>query len=112
MMTPLIRPFAPEEAIGVLAIFCLTAVAIVALVNRHKRQSQRDDMEATLKMEMISRGMSAGDIKQVLESRMGVSKGSLFVNLENAGAGLVRQTVEHALDLEEMVKERKAKRVS
>ena len=36
-------------------------------------------MEATLKMEMINRGMSAGDIKQVLECEMGGSKTNPFV---------------------------------
>ena len=85
------HPFAPEEVIGLAVLACVTAVVIIALINRHKRQSLRDDMEATLKMEMIQRGMSAGDIKQVLETRMSESKGPMVANLEDAGAGLVHR---------------------
>lgn len=57
------------------------AVAITKVVVVHMRRSQLDEMEATLKMEMINRGMSAGDIKQVLESRMGGSKSNPFVEM-------------------------------
>ncbi|MGD9719708.1 MAG: hypothetical protein AB7O59_00645 [Pirellulales bacterium] len=46
-------------------------VVLTALLTGHYRQLQRDDMEATLKMEMIQRGMSAAEIEQVLAARMG-----------------------------------------
>ncbi len=57
------------------------AVAITKVVSAHMRKTQLDEMEATLKMEMIQRGMSAGDIKQVLEARMGGSKANPFLEL-------------------------------
>ena len=56
--------------VGVVAIFGGISVAITAVVANHFRKKQLDDMEATLKMEMIERGMSAADIRQVLEARM------------------------------------------
>ncbi len=46
-------------------------IAITALLTSHHRQLQRDDMEATLKMEMIQRGMPADEIERVLAARMG-----------------------------------------
>jgi hypothetical protein len=57
------------------------SVAITKVVAAHMRKSQLDEMEATLKMEMIQRGMSAGDIKQVLEAKMGGSKTNPFVEM-------------------------------
>lgn len=56
--------------LGGLIFGCTTVVAV------YKRRVQLDEMEATLKMEMIQRGMSAGEIKQVLEAKMGASKSS------------------------------------
>jgi hypothetical protein len=64
------RPFSPDEVIGLLMMACGTAVAIIALITAHKRRAQRDDMEATLKMEMIERGMAADEIERVLAARM------------------------------------------
>ncbi len=62
--------------VGVVAILGGVAVAITAVVSAHRRRMQLDEMEATLKMEMIQRGMSAEEIARVLESRMGASKTS------------------------------------
>ncbi len=47
------------------------AIAMTAILTGHSRQMQRDDMEATLKMEMIQRGMAAEEIERVLAARMG-----------------------------------------
>jgi hypothetical protein len=55
-------------AIPVLSI--LAAVMTIVLTG-HYRKLQRDDMEATLKMEMIQRGMSAEEIERVLAARLG-----------------------------------------
>jgi hypothetical protein len=85
-------------------------VALTKLVSDHFRKVQRDDMEATLKMEMIQRGMAAADIKQVLEAKMGDSKSLSLEDLGDAGFGLVGRAVEHALDLEELVRQKKAKK--
>ncbi len=40
----------------------------IAIVTNHQRGVQRDEMDASLKMEMISRGMSADDIVKVLST--------------------------------------------
>jgi len=62
--------------VGLVAIVGGIGVALTKVVSNHFRRSRLDDMEATLKLEMIQRGMSAADIKQVLEAKMG-AKGSL-----------------------------------
>jgi hypothetical protein len=49
-------------------------IAMTAIITDYRRKSQRDDMEATLKMEMIQRGMSAEDIERVLAARFGNSR--------------------------------------
>ena len=56
--------------VGVIAILGGITIAITKVVSDHFRKSQINEMEATLKMEMIQRGMSALDIKQVLEVKM------------------------------------------
>jgi hypothetical protein len=40
----------------------------IAIVTGYYRDVQRDEMDATLKMEMIQRGMSADEIAKVLET--------------------------------------------
>lgn len=56
--------------VGVVAILGGVAVAITAVVSAHRRRMQLDEMEATLKMEMIQRGMSAEEIERVLAAGM------------------------------------------
>jgi uncharacterized membrane protein YcjF (UPF0283 family) len=56
--------------VGVIAIIGGISVVITKVVSAHYRKSQLDEMEATLKLEMVQRGMSAGEIKQVLEANM------------------------------------------
>lgn len=62
----------PIEAIlGITIPFTAGVVVLLTfIVTHHVRRMQRDDMEATLKMEMIERGMSAEDIERVLAARM------------------------------------------
>jgi hypothetical protein len=43
--------------------------AAIALITDHIRRSQQAEIDATLKQGMIERGMSAADIKTVLEAR-------------------------------------------
>jgi hypothetical protein len=62
--------------LGLMGIVGGITVAITKVVAAHYRRTQLDEMEATLKMEMIQRGMSAVEIKQVLEARMGSSRPS------------------------------------
>lgn len=56
--------------LGLVAIVgvIITTTAIIYAV--YKRKTQLDDMEATIKMEMIQRGMSADEIARVLEVKM------------------------------------------
>jgi hypothetical protein len=60
--------------VGVVGIIGGISVAITKVVSSHYRRTQLNEMEATLKMEMIQRGMSAAEIKQVLEARMDSAK--------------------------------------
>ena len=57
--------------VGVIAILGGVTVAITKVVSSHYRRTQRDEMEATLKMEMVQRGMSADEIARVLEAQDG-----------------------------------------
>jgi hypothetical protein len=66
--------FPLEAVLGITLPFLTGAiVAVTLIVSSYRRKMQRDDMEATLKMEMIERGMSAEDIERVLAARIGPS---------------------------------------
>jgi hypothetical protein len=63
------HPLRAEELFAAFLLVCIvsgTVVRVTKAVLNHKRQTVLDDMEATLKMEMIERGMSADDIAKVL----------------------------------------------
>jgi hypothetical protein len=79
------RPFSPDEVIGLLMMACGTAVAIIALITAHKRRAQRDDMEATLKIEMIERGMSADEVERVLAAKMAPPVKTSSCNRQSSG---------------------------
>lgn len=63
--------------LGAFAILGGITVAITLVVSSHYRRKMRDDMEATLKMEMIQRGMSADEITKVLGARMSTNRPTL-----------------------------------
>ena len=71
-MTPLFASVS-DEVLIVIAIPLVGGVliAITAILTDAYRKMQRDDMAATLKMEMIQRGMSPEDVERVLAARMG-----------------------------------------
>ena len=46
-------------------------IAIIAIITDQRRKMQRDDMEATLKMEMIERNYKAEEIERILAARFG-----------------------------------------
>jgi hypothetical protein len=72
--------------IGLVAVVG-TFVVLFSLISAiHRRRSQLDDMEATLKMEMIERGMTAEDIERVLRARMGNSDRKSLTMLFDAAA--------------------------
>ena len=79
--------------LGMIGLVGGITVAITKVVAAHFRRTQLDEMEATLKMEMIQRGMSAGEIKQVLEARMGSSRSSTLDELVRSWSGLSKSSV-------------------
>src|SRR4249920_50350 len=79
--------------LGLMGLIGGITVAITKVVAAHFRRTQLDEMEATLKMEMIQRGMSAGEIKQVLEARMGSSRSSTLGELVRSWTGLPKPSV-------------------
>ena len=62
--------------LGLIAVLGGLTLGFAVLVAVYRRRVQLDDMEATLKMEMIQRGMSAEDIAKVLEARVGAKRPS------------------------------------
>lgn len=64
--------FPIEAVLGIcMPMLVMVIVGVTLIIAINKRKMQRDDMEATLKMEMIQRGMSAEDIERVLAARIG-----------------------------------------
>jgi hypothetical protein len=62
------------DFVGVIVLVAVAGgliTGIVAVVTSYYRDSQRDEMDATLKMEMIQRGMSADEIEKVLKANSG-----------------------------------------
>ena len=72
-MMPLLVALGDEEVLLIIGtpIVGGLVLALTAIITGHLRRSQRDDMEATLKMEMIQRGMSVDEIERVLAARIG-----------------------------------------
>lgn len=70
MFVPLLASI-PDELLVFLAVPIVGAViiAVTAILAGTYRKMQRDDMNATLKMEMIQRGMSADEIERVLRAK-------------------------------------------
>lgn len=62
-----------DPAIGILLAIFIPAgiIGIVAIVGSFWVGARRTELEASLKLEMISRGMSAEDIERVLQARLG-----------------------------------------
>jgi hypothetical protein len=56
--------------VSVVGIVGVTTYSIIKSALTHFRQRQNDEMEATLKLEMIQRGMTADQIEQVIGARM------------------------------------------
>jgi len=54
-----------------LVFACITVVSVVPTVAYYWHKVRKAELEASLKHEMIERGMSAADIKQVLEASQG-----------------------------------------
>ncbi len=66
------HPLRSEELFAAFLLVCVVGGVVVKVtksVLAHQRRTQLDDMEATLKMEMIQRGMSAEEIVKVLQAK-------------------------------------------
>ena len=76
MFTPLIANI-PDEIVILISIPIVGGIliAITAILSDTYRKMQRDDMAATLKMEMIQRGMSAEEIERILAARLSAPAG-------------------------------------
>jgi hypothetical protein len=60
--------------LGLVGLLGGLGLGLAKIMSGHYRKVQLDEMEATLKMEMIQRGMSADEIAKVLEARMSSAK--------------------------------------
>jgi hypothetical protein len=58
----------PWLLVCILAAIVIVGCTAIALVTDYLRKSHQAEIDASLKHEMLSRGMSAADIKTVLES--------------------------------------------
>ena len=67
-----------RDWVPLLGIVCSAIVAVVWVIAFYYRAVQVADMDTSLKMEMIQRGMSAEEITKVLEAKMGSSKSLWF----------------------------------
>ena len=66
------QPMTNAEWVSILmlvSIACGSAVTIAGIVTGYYRRTQLDEIEATLKLEMIHRGMAPDEIKKVLQAR-------------------------------------------
>jgi hypothetical protein len=82
-------------ALGLIAVLGGLALGFAALVAVYKRRVQLDEMEATLKLEMIQRGMSADEIARVLEAKIGSTKRDSFAELFGGFSTLRRSRLWH-----------------
>ncbi|HEX3726786.1 MAG TPA: hypothetical protein VHV08_11115 [Pirellulales bacterium] len=68
------QPLHIEEWIALVVLVTIAGglvVGAIAIITEHYRHVQRDEMDATLKMEMLQRGMSADEIVTVLSAVSG-----------------------------------------
>jgi hypothetical protein len=70
-MAPLLAVVSEDIFFVAIPVLSILAAVMTIVLTGHYRKLQRDDMEATLKMEMIQRGMSADEIERVLGARLG-----------------------------------------
>jgi hypothetical protein len=77
--------------LGLVSILGTIAVALSIVSAVYRRRTQLDDMEATLKMEMVQRGMPGEEIERILKARMGSSdRKSLAALFDAASASKAR----------------------
>jgi hypothetical protein len=67
--------------LGLIATLGGIGVAITKVIATYYRKVQLDEMETTLKLEMIQRGMSADEITRVLEVKMGGNQSRSLADL-------------------------------
>jgi hypothetical protein len=67
-MTELLSKFNGGEIIGIVAVGGSMLVGIVAVIMGSWLESRKAEIAATLKQDMINRGMSAEDIRTVVDA--------------------------------------------
>jgi hypothetical protein len=67
-MTNLLTRFEPGQLIGLVAVAGGLLCAVVAIVADYWHKIRRAETEAALKQDMLNRGMSAEEIRTVLEA--------------------------------------------
>jgi cytochrome c-type biogenesis protein CcmH/NrfF len=90
-MIPILAITEAETNILIVAMPVLSAAVVLMtlILTHYRRRMQRDDMEATLKMEMIQRGMSADDIEKVLAARIGSVRRPTKTGVSGFAAGAI-----------------------
>ena len=72
-LTQMIDRMDPQAFFALLIPLCAVGgtviVGIVALITKHLRSVRQREIDATLKQEMIARGMSADEIERVLAAK-------------------------------------------
>ncbi len=73
-MVELLSKFEPGEIIGLVAVGGAMVCGLVAIIMGIWLEHRRTEITARLKQEMLERGMSAEDIRTVLEAGTGLSR--------------------------------------
>jgi hypothetical protein len=67
-MNELFSRFEPGELIGLVAVVGGLLCGIVAIVTRFLHENRKAEINAALKQDMLNRGMTADDIRLVLDT--------------------------------------------
>jgi hypothetical protein len=84
------QPINVGEWIAIIVLVSIVGglvVGAIAIITEHYRHVQRDEMDATLKMEMLQRGMSAEEIVEVLSATSGVPNPAEMAQWSEHAAG-------------------------
>jgi hypothetical protein len=68
-MTDLFSSWSARDLIGLVSVVCGSLIAITAILASHWRGVRQAELEASLKHELVERGMSVDDIERVIKAR-------------------------------------------
>lgn len=75
----------PWLVVCILAAVVIVACVAIVFITEYLRKSQQSEIDAALKQEMLSRGMSAADIKTILEASTDGEATRMALNQNNQG---------------------------